>query len=106
MLSETNEDLVLATGGGTPCYYNNMDVLNTSFQTIYLDIPIMNLFDRLVKERDHRPLISHLNDDELMEFIAKHLFERRYFYNMAKTNLYYSNISLESLLKISELQKS
>lgn len=75
--------LILATGGGTPCYYNNMEVLKKYFLTIYLDVPIKTLADRLRNEKDHRPLIAHLPDHEIEEFIAKHLFERRHYYNQA-----------------------
>jgi shikimate kinase len=51
--------------------------------SFYLNVGINELFDRLVKEKGHRPMISHLQDEELTEFIGKHLFERSYFYNQA-----------------------
>ena len=102
MLTASNEDFVLATGGGTPCYYDNMEVLNQALFTIYLDIPIKKLADRLVEEKDHRPLISHLTKDEIMEFIAKHLFERRVFYNMAQASIYEKDLNLDSLLEAIE----
>lgn len=79
-------NLILASGGGTPCYGDSMDFMlaQTDTQTIYLKNSLKNLYERLRKEKDERPLIAHLNSDEaLLEFIGKHLFERSYFYNRA-----------------------
>ncbi|QNR24072.1 shikimate kinase [Croceimicrobium hydrocarbonivorans] len=76
-------DFVLALGGGTPCYYDNMDQVNRSSISIYLERSIQDLYDVLAKDRRERPLIAHLADQDLKEFIAKHLFERREFYEKA-----------------------
>ena len=76
--------LVLATGGGTPCYSGNMhSMLVQSDAVIYLKLSIPKLIERLYKEKDKRPLIAHLGYEELPEFIGKHLFERSPFYAMA-----------------------
>lgn len=78
------EDTVLALGGGTPCYGANMDlVLQHTSNVFYLRLSIAKLAQRLTSEKDHRPLIRHLPDIELPEFIGKHLFERTPFYNRA-----------------------
>lgn len=82
--SET--DLVLALGGGTPCYANNINVLleNDNVRVFYLKLSIPLLAERLIKEKAHRPLISHLQTkDQFIEFIGKHLFERAPYYNQA-----------------------
>jgi shikimate kinase len=84
---ENNDDLVLSLGGGTPCYGNNLELLlnvpNT--RTIYLKASIKTLAQRLIKEKKNRPLISHLDsEEELMEFIGKHLFERSQYYGKTK----------------------
>lgn len=78
--------LILSTGGGTPCYGDNLPYMNSrpDVLTVYLKTSIPTLVARLRPEKDHRPLISHLgSEDELMEFIGKHLFERNPFYNQA-----------------------
>ena len=85
LLSHDN-DFVLATGGGTPCYANSLAIMldapNTL--TVYLKAPISVLGNRLFLEREKRPLISHLESREaLMEFLGIHLFERSHFYNQA-----------------------
>ena len=89
IISEKDK-VVLALGGGTPCYANNMDVLNEAenCKTLYLKTSMSTLVKRLDKETDKRPLISHLSsEDQLSEFIGKHLFERSYFYNQADLSI-------------------
>jgi shikimate kinase len=76
--------LILATGGGTPCFGNNIDLLKKYAKTIYLKTSINTLVNRLLLNKDKRPLISHLNDDDLPEFIGKHLFERAPFYQKSE----------------------
>ena len=83
----TKTNIVLALGGGTPCYGNNLKMLLQDEQTtlFYLKLSIPLLAKRLFAEREHRPLISHINsEDNLLEFIGKHLFERTQFYTQAQ----------------------
>ena len=80
-----NESFVLSLGGGTPCYAGNLDLIlndknNLSF---YLRGSISTLFKRLSKNKLKRPLINDLYDNQLTEYIAKHLFERGLFYDKA-----------------------
>lgn len=78
------DDFILATGGGTPCYGDNMEhILNFSQQVIYLKLSVTALAERLSKEKEDRPLIKNILDQDLPEFIGKHLFERNFFYNRA-----------------------
>lgn len=79
-LSE-DSSFVLSTGGGTPCYSGNMDsMLQLADAVIYLKVPIPGLVERLIKEKEQRPLIRNINDGDLPEFIGKHLFERNNYY--------------------------
>jgi len=83
-LMQSPETFILSLGGGTPCYGNNAELLkNPSAITVYLRASIDTLYDRLILEKQERPLIAGMKDDELKEFIAKHLFERRQYYNLA-----------------------
>lgn len=78
------EHFVLALGGGTPCYSQNMEkVLEHTEEVFYLKLSIPALAERLQTEKANRPLIQHLSDEDLPEFIGKHLFERSPFYNLA-----------------------
>ncbi len=78
------ENFILALGGGTPAYYDNMDLINDNSHSIYLRLTPKELIKRLESEKSIRPLLSHLSEEEFPEFIAKHLFERRAFYEQAK----------------------
>ena len=78
------KDCILSTGGGTPVYYNNMEIMNYSSKTIYLRCSIGTLVERLQRQKDKRPLLKNISDEDLPEFIAKHLFERNPFYTKAQ----------------------
>jgi shikimate kinase len=77
------EDLVIALGGGTPCYGNNIQEILKGSISVYLKAAIKTLAERLEKEKPGRPLIAGLPENGLEEFIAKHLFERRSYYEQA-----------------------
>ncbi len=82
----TTENYVLALGGGTPCYYDNFELFQSStIHSIYLKASIETLLKRLHSQKTSRPLVSRFNENELQEFVAKHLFERSYFYHQVKT---------------------
>jgi len=81
---EQRNDFILSTGGGTPCYGNNMQtILENTNNAFYLKVSIPELTKRLLKEKDERPLVRNITEEELPEFIGKHLFERSYYYNQA-----------------------
>ncbi len=78
-------DLILGLGGGTPCYANNHELLKgDNIMSIYLKASVETLFERLVSNKTKRPIIANKTDDELKEFIAKHLFDRSFYYNQAQ----------------------
>ncbi len=97
-------DFILSLGGGTPCYGNNLEIIKQpNIQFFYLNASVNELFKRLNSEKINRPLIANLNDEELKEFIAKHLFERNVFYKQAK---YIINVDGKSPKEIvSEIKK-
>jgi shikimate kinase len=73
---------ILSLGGGTPCYAENHLLLNSeNVISIYLKASIDTLYNRLLIDKKQRPLVADKSEDELKEFIAKHLFERSFFYN-------------------------
>ena len=84
ILSSQN-NFILSTGGGTPCYGDNMNTIVTATDNnFYLKVSLPNLVERLSKEKSKRPLIKNTSDDDLQEFIGKHLFERSFYYNQSK----------------------
>ncbi|MFV0530110.1 MAG: shikimate kinase [Flavobacteriales bacterium] len=89
---------ILSLGGGTPCFYDNMKHINQNSISFYLKNSISTLSTRLQIEKEHRPIISHLKDEQIPEFIAKHLFERRFFYEKATYTLEVDQQPLEKTL--------
>lgn len=80
----TQENIILSLGGGTPVYYNNMEIINLSSKSVFLKASVASLTERLSKQKEKRPLIANISDENLPEFIAKHLFERNEFYRKAQ----------------------
>ncbi|MCU7695045.1 shikimate kinase [Haoranjiania flava] len=78
------DNFILATGGGAPCYYDNMQWMNEHGTTIWLNVSSGVLFSRLKHAREHRPLLRSLDDDALKEFINKKMAEREAFYSQAQ----------------------
>ena len=80
-----NTNIILSVGGGTPCYNNNMSLINSKNNTsVYLKNRNVELAKRLFQIKESRPLISNIESEEKMiEFVSKHLFEREFFYNQA-----------------------
>lgn len=103
-LLESEKNFVLALGGGTPCYGNNMKFIKKMSNSFYLKAKIDTLFQRLRVENASRPLISELNDEKLKEFIAKHLFERAPFYEQSTHSINIDNKSVAAIVReISDL---
>lgn len=84
-LLNSPENLIIGLGGGTPCYANNHELLKgDNVFSIYLKASIETLFNRLAANKDKRPLIANKTEEEMKEFIAKHLFDRSFYYNHAQ----------------------
>ena len=99
---DTHDNIVLALGGGTPCYGNNAEILtlNKNISLFYLKLSIPLLAERLFKDREKRPLISHLESEEaLLEFIGKHIFERVQYYNKAHFIIDTDNLSQKDIIE-------
>lgn len=86
MLIRLNEPAVIATGGGAPCFFDNMDLMKKSGPTIFLDTPLDQLVARVMKDKSTRPLVSQMTDDQV-ENDMKALYEKRKSdYNQATVN--------------------
>lgn len=77
------EDVVVSTGGGAPCYFDNIEWMNQQGTCVFLDTPVEILAKRLLPERAHRPLLQPYNEATLPAFIQSKLEERMYFYQQA-----------------------
>lgn len=101
-LEELSEftDIVIATGGGAPCFFDNVELMNNTGETIYLNIDPNILADRLMKSKTERPLIKGKSREELVEFIDETLKKRDKFYTQAKYQITEPDIDLDELKKM------
>ena len=83
MITEGNESFVMACGGGSPCYFNNIEYMQQAGTTVWINTAPEILFQRLVKEKDKRPLIKDLTDEQLHSFISKKFADRKIYYEQA-----------------------
>ncbi len=79
-----NNHVIFATGGGTPCFNDNLNWMNEHGVTIYLKASPQQLLMRLIHEKEKRPLLKNIEDENLEAFISKRLFDREEFYLQAK----------------------
>jgi shikimate kinase len=103
-LLKLEEDIILALGGGTPCYANNMDFIEKNTTSFYLKASINTIFERLKNETSQRPLVATIGQDNLKEYIAKHLFERNLFYEKATHTILVNEKNIDEIvLEIQDL---
>jgi shikimate kinase len=98
LLSENHENFVMATGGGTPCFFNNIDYLKKQGTVVWINCSTDCLYKRLLKEKDHRPLLKNVADDELKSYIIKKYSSRKIFYQQANVILPEEVITIENLV--------
>ena len=86
MLHEASdfENVVISVGGGTPCFFDNMEYMNQVGETVFLDVDNKVLFRRLKVAKQQRPLLANKTDEELMTFIQEALEKRLPYYTKAK----------------------
>jgi shikimate kinase len=99
IITESHTSFVMACGGGSPCFFNNIDYMNRSGITVWLNTPISVLFDRLLKEKKQRPLLKDLSDAQLRGFIIKKFADRKIFYEQAEIVIDDENISLDKIIE-------
>jgi len=100
------DHVVLSTGGGTPCFYNNMDLLNNNGITVYIKMSVGSLYNRLLNAKRPRPVIINLKDKELKDHISGQLAEREQYYNQAQLIIDGINLDLDNLVKeINDIRK-
>ena len=98
LLTESHETFVMATGGGTPCFYNNIDYLKKQGIVVWINCSTDCIYQRLSEDRDQRPLIRHIPATELKSYIVKKYSGRKIFYQQANVILSEETISLQRLV--------
>lgn len=97
---DSSENIVVATGGGTPCFAENLNIMNNGGTTIYLKCSTNTLLKRLSEEKKIRPLLKNKNSEELSNFIDSKLREREKFYNEAKLIIDTENFTTGHIVEI------
>jgi len=96
---------VIATGGGTPCYFDNIHFINNNGLTIYIKQGIGCLVNRLRFSKTIRPLIDNMNNFELSEFVQEKLDEREVCYLKAHRIVNGKGLKISELIEIFEAKK-
>lgn len=99
-LEELSEftNIIIATGGGAPCFFDNIDIMNRAGKTIYLNINPEILAERLLKSKTERPLIKGKTREELVAFIDETLKKRHAFYSQAHYQITHPDVDLDELM--------
>ena len=94
------DNVILATGGGAPCFFDNMKLMNKSGFCVFLDVDVTSLVNRLIHAKTERPLIKGKSPEELHEFIEGLLAKRRPFYEKARYILTGSEITANQVISL------
>ncbi len=97
-LTDNNSSFVLALGGGTPCFHDNIEFINANGTSVYLKYNSGILHSRLINAKTERPLVKDKIDDELKQLIVNKLAEREIFYNKAQLIMEGDNLKVEDLI--------
>jgi len=92
------ENVVIATGGGTPCFLDAMTLINENAFSIYIEMSVKSLVQRLLYAKTVRPLTKHKTEEELFEFVSNQLKIREPFYQQAHLTIKGENIDLKSMV--------
>ena len=98
--TESLDHVVVSTGGGTACYFDNMDWMNQHGLTVFLRISPKAAVDRVIHSRHKRPLARGKNEAELTAFVEQHYASRLPFYEQANLTVKSEDLDLEHLLEL------
>lgn len=90
-------NLIISTGGGAPCFFDNLEVMKNSGVVVYIQMAVKSLSDRLSNAKKVRPILKNLIGDELNSFIQNQLVEREVFYKKATITIKGESISIDAL---------
>ncbi|WP_347157370.1 shikimate kinase [Pontibacter chitinilyticus] len=100
-LVQAHAQAVIATGGGAPCFFDNIAFINRHGQSIFLDVPVNELAQRLLQsDLQERPLLAGKTEAELKIFLAKTLATRRQFYEQATYTVAQAPYQVANLLAV------
>jgi len=91
------DNYVMATGGGTPCFFESMDEMNAAGETIYLQMTPKAVVDRVQSSKEERPILKGMKEDKMLEKVAFQLKKREPFYTRAKWTINGINLDIDEL---------
>ena len=94
------ERFILSLGGGTPCFFNNIEFMKKNGKVIWLNTSVEVLKQRLIKERMTRPMIKNVSEADLKSYIIRKLGERKMYYEQADLIVHEEGIQLEPLIEL------
>lgn len=94
------DGFVMATGGGTPCYYNNIDYINKTGISIYIDLDTKSIYNRLSNAKNIRPTIKGKKENELMSFIEDTFQKRKNIYEQATFRVNGLNLETKKVIEL------
>ncbi len=97
--TESLDHVVVSTGGGTACFFDNMDWMNQHGLTVFLRISPQAAVDRVIHSRHKRPLVEGKSEEELTEFVNQHYASRLPFYEQARIAAKSEDFDIESLME-------
>jgi shikimate kinase len=99
-LVNDQKEFIISSGGGTPCFFNNIEFMKRNGRVIWLNTSIEILKQRLLKERMSRPLIRDIGEAELKAYIIRKLSERKIYYEQADVMVNEEGVVLEPLIEL------
>lgn len=97
-LVSREEHFVLSAGGGTPCFFNNIEFMKKNGKVLWLNTSLEVLNQRLLKEKKTRPLLRNINEAGLRAYIIRKLSERKMYYEQADLMVHEETMELEHLI--------
>lgn len=94
------DGFILSCGGGTPCFFNNIEFMKKSGKVIWLNTSTDVLKQRLLRERKSRPLIREVDESDLERYIVRKLSERRMYYQQADVMVNEESVTMEELIRL------
>jgi len=91
---------VVSTGGGTPCFFDNMELINRNGTSVYLKMHPRSLFDRLMSSKKKRPLLEKRSREDILDYITGELEKRDEYYMQAHHIVKGENLDMNALLMI------
>ena len=96
--TESLENVVVSTGGGTACYFDNMEWMNQHGLTVFMHISPKAAVDRVIHSRHKRPLVEGKSEEELTEFVNKHYASRMPFYEKARITVKSEDLDVDGMM--------